>query len=327
MKKILLIILTLTLLVGCSENNNTTNNVIENTPTNNNEAINETTDLIVEEDDTARATEFVDALGRTVTVATQPKRVISLYASFADLWYEAGGDLVGIIESSTIPEKAADLPQVGSMSTPNVEAILALEPDLIIIRAGYSKQEELIDIFESSNITVYATDYNSFDETMMTYKDFCAMNDQMSLYEERGLSMVEKIETIKKEASEYSYLLLFATSKSISTKDDNITAHIADDMGGVNITKEFSIADETTKQFSFEKILEADPKYIFVQTMGSVEDSKARMASDIESNPAWGSLTAVKEGRFIYLPKDLFLYKPNMKYVESYEYMRDLLVE
>lgn len=266
-----------------------------------------------------------DVSGKEIILSEKPEKVISLYASFADLWYEAGGDLVGICDSRTLPEQVADLPKVGKMSTPNVEAILALEPDFIIVRDGYVKQEEIIPLLIENNIVVYLANYNNFSEMLKVYKDFCLINGNENLYQEKGISMENKINEIVKDKLEFNYLLLFATSKSVSAKDGNITSDIINGFGGENITTKYQIADEESKQFSFEKILEIDPKFIFVQTMGSVEKAKERLEKDIILNPAWSSLSAVKEGRFIYLPKELFLYKPNMKFVEAYEYMRELL--
>lgn len=317
MKKILIILLTLSLLmvVGCSNNNEVINNVENN--------LNEVTNEPVEEVNAGIT--FIDTSGNEVVLEDTPKRVIALYASFADLWFEAGGELVGINDSSTLPEKALDLPKLGKMSAPNIEAMLVLEPDFVILRSEYGKHVELASIFEENNIQVMFVDYSNFEETMEVFKIFCEINKNENLYEDKGLSMISKIEEIVAEKLQFSYLLLFSTSKSVSAKDNNITSGIINDFGGENIVEKYSIANEESKQFSFEKILEIDPKFIFVQTMGSVEDAKARMDKDITSNPAWGSLTAVKENRFIYLPKDLFLYKPNMRFVEAYEYIADIL--
>jgi len=328
MKKLLIIIMVVAMLaVGCTTNNEVANEANTEVATNvvqNENNVSEGSGDSAEETVEVMTT-YVDALNREITIETKPEKVICLYGSFADLWYEAGGDLVGIIESSILPEQALELPKVGKMSTPNIEAILALEPDLVIIRAGYSKQEELFNILEASNINVYAADYNSFDETMTTFKNFCYINENEEMYEEKSQPLVDGIKSLTDVDHDFSYLLLFASSKSISAKDDNITAGIIDNMGGKNIAANYSIADEESKQFSFEKILELDPTYIFVQTMGSVEDAKARLEEDVMSNPAWASLTAVQEGRFIYLPKELFLYKPNMKYLDAYQHISDIL--
>jgi len=267
-----------------------------------------------------------DSNDREVVFTKKPEKVISLYGSFADLWYEAGGDLVGICDSRRLPEKAMELPKVGKMSTPNIEAILALEPDLMIMRSEYAKQEELLSIFEQNNINVIFVNYNSFEEMMKVYEMFCLINGNENIFEEKGISMRTKISEITELKSEFTYLQLFATSKSVSAKDGNITSEIINDFGGTNITTKYSISSEESKQFSLEKVLELDPTFIFVQTMGSLEKTQERMEKDIITNPAWNSLTAVKEGRFIYLPNDLFVYKPNLRYVEAYEYI-DKIIE
>ena len=66
--------------------------------------------------------------------------------------------------------------------------------------------------------------------------------------------------------------------------------------------------------------------FIFVTTMGaSSEKATQALAEGIESNPAWAGLTAVKEGRYILLPKELFHNKPNHRWGESYEILADYL--
>ncbi|MEA1975110.1 MAG: glycerol-3-phosphate 1-O-acyltransferase PlsY [Bacillota bacterium] len=187
----------------------------------------------------------------------------------------------------------------------------------ILVLAIYGSKQKIIFLF-----SVLIGSYVIYKHKTNIHR---LINGNENLYQEKGISMENKINEIVKDKLEFNYLLLFATSKSVSAKDGNITSDIINGFGGENITTKYQIADEESKQFSFEKILEIDPKFIFVQTMGSVEKAKERLEKDIILNPAWSSLSAVKEGRFIYLPKELFLYKPNMKFVEAYEYMRELL--
>ena len=68
-----------------------------------------------------------------------------------------------------------------------------------------------------------------------------------------------------------------------------------------------------------------DPDYIFVVTMGDSEEALKALKNGIEKNPAWSDLTAVKNNRFIVLPKELFHYKPNAKWGDSYEYVAKIL--
>jgi len=276
----------------------------------------------VEESSTIALT---DANGREVVFEELPQRVVSLYASFTDLWLEAGGSLVGTVDGSTLPESANEIPKLGK-GTPNVEDLLTYEPDFVLLSAGRSAHQELADVLEQSGIRFMFIDYNNFDEMMDTYESFCRLNDRLDLFETKGREMETKITSImdgQKDQS-FTYLLLFATSKSVTTKDDNIASEIINAMGGKNIAEDGAVANEESKQFSMEKILELDPDYVFVQTMGSVEKAEARLEADVISNPAWQGLTAVQEERYLYLPKELFLYKPNMKYPDAYEYVANL---
>jgi iron complex transport system substrate-binding protein len=269
-----------------------------------------------------------DALSRQVKFEIMPERVLSLYASFTDLWLEAGGTLVGTVDSSTLPAAAADIPKLGK-GTPNVEDILTYEPDLVLLSAGRSAHQELADVFDQNGIQYLFIDYNNFEECLSTYQKFCQLTDRADLFESQGLMMQEEIKSIvaDQEEKEFTYLLLFATSKSVTTKDDNIASEIINECGGINIAEDGAVANEESKQFSLEKILEMDPDYIFVQTMGTVEKAQARLESDILSNPAWNGLSAVQGDRYLYLPKELFLYKPNMKYPDAYQYLVDLIHE
>ncbi len=266
-----------------------------------------------------------DGTDRQVTIDKAPTKVVCLYGSYADLWDGAEGKLAGVIKSKNLEGRFTEAKLIGTIGKPNVEAILALEPDLVILSSKVSKQKALTSILDSSNIPYYDARCESLEETDKLFKDFCAILDHNDVYQNKMIPMIADINKLKAQKKDFTYLLLFSSAKSIKTKDDNIAAEIIDNLGGKNITKDYKIADEESKQFSFEKILEANPDYIFIQTMGDVEKAKSRLEKDIYANAAWSSLTAVKEKRLYYLPKDLFMFKPNLKYADAYQYMLDIL--
>ena len=77
---------------------------------------------------------------------------------------------------------------------------------------------------------------------------------------------------------------------------------------------------------SIEKIIEQDPDYIFVVLQGS-DSTKAEgiLQSTLLSNPAWETLTAVKEGRYYVMDPNLYNMKPNARWGEAYEGLADIL--
>ena len=75
-----------------------------------------------------------------------------------------------------------------------------------------------------------------------------------------------------------------------------------------------------------ESILAADPDYIFVVLQGSdATDAQETLEKTLLSNPAWGSLRAVQEGRFHTLEHSLYNLKPNARWGEAYEKLADIL--
>ena len=81
-----------------------------------------------------------------------------------------------------------------------------------------------------------------------------------------------------------------------------------------------------TAPISMESVLIEDPDYIFVVLQGSSsEAAENNFASVLTNNPAWNTLTAVREGRFYILDRNLFHYHPNERWAESYEFILDIL--
>ena len=62
--------------------------------------------------------------------AALAERVVCLYGSFAEAWVQAGGELAGVTDDA-VNERGleTDAQIIGTTKTPNLELILALEPD------------------------------------------------------------------------------------------------------------------------------------------------------------------------------------------------------
>ena len=106
------------------------------------------------------AVTFTDALGNEVTVEN-PQRVVACMGSFANLWELAGGTLVGASDDAfdTYTLTSSDVAQIGDFSEPNLEAIIALEPDFVILtsgsggRGGDSSQVEFKETLPTRTLT------------------------------------------------------------------------------------------------------------------------------------------------------------------------------
>jgi iron complex transport system substrate-binding protein len=96
---------------------------------------------------------FTDALGREVRV-NDPQRVVALYGSLAEAWLLAGGKLSGATEDAVSERNITDdtVKIVGTVKAPDMEAVFALEPDLVIMSADIEAQTKLVSAFEEAGV-------------------------------------------------------------------------------------------------------------------------------------------------------------------------------
>ena len=93
------------------------------------------------------------------------------------------------------------------------------------------------------------------------------------------------------------------------------------DFGCVNIADGGTLTD-----LSVEAVIREEPYRIFTVTMGSDEAAaEASLSRMMAENPAWGTLSAVKEERFHMMDKTLFHLKPNARWGDAYEALFELL--
>ena len=104
----------------------------------------------------ASSTTYTDGLGREVTLESTPQRIVSLAPSNTEILFAvgAGSQVVGRDEFSDYPAEAASIEVIGgSFGEYNVEAIVALEPDLVL--AAEINPPELVQQLEGLGLTVY----------------------------------------------------------------------------------------------------------------------------------------------------------------------------
>lgn len=81
------------------------------------------------------AVHVADDRGVTVTLEHSPRRIVTLLPSLTETVCELGacGRLVGVDRYSNHPAAVRGLPQVGGGIDPNIEAVLALRPDVVLM--------------------------------------------------------------------------------------------------------------------------------------------------------------------------------------------------
>lgn len=93
----------------------------------------------------AQALQVTDDRGVTVTFAQSPQRIVSLLPSLTETVCELGQcqRLVGVDRYSDFPLSVRALPQLGGGLDPNIEAIVALKPDVVLLATSSRAGERL----------------------------------------------------------------------------------------------------------------------------------------------------------------------------------------
>ena len=107
----------------------------------------------------ATPVQATDDTGLRITLAAPARRIVSLAPHVTELLFAAGaGDrVVGGVDYSDHPPAARKLRTVGSYTHVNVEAVLALEPDLVVGWRAGNRPEQLQQL-EQLGLPVYRTD-------------------------------------------------------------------------------------------------------------------------------------------------------------------------
>ncbi len=94
----------------------------------------------------AQALTLVDDRGARVDLAAPPKRIVSLLPSLTETVCALGAcsRLVGVDRYSNHPAQMRQLPQLGGGIDPNIEAIVALKPDVVLM-AGSGRGIERLE--------------------------------------------------------------------------------------------------------------------------------------------------------------------------------------
>lgn len=275
---------------------------------------------------------FTDDLDREVTVPVQPQRVAVLLGSYTDVWCLAGGQdtLVAAADDAwtdfdlNLGDEVANL---GSLMEPNLEELIAAQPDLVIASSNTTSNVELLPSLEDLGVPVIYFGVNSFNDYLEMLDVCTQITGETQNYQTYGLDVQAQVEKAKEQndGSAPTVLLLRSASTSCKVKNSKgtVLGEILADLGAVNI------ADSDTsllEDLSMERIIADDPDYIFVVFQGSDQDAAQKtLDAALTSNPAWDTLSAVQNGNFYLMEKELYHLKPNARWGEAYQKVADIL--
>lgn len=248
----------------------------------------------------AMATDYpvtvVDDLGRDVTLQQAPQRVVTMIPSHTEtVCALAGcGVLVGIDQFSNAPAEVAELPQLGSGFNPNIEALVALEPDLVLVDE-YSGLAEALEPFD---IPVFAGTPQTLEETYALFTTLGRLLDA----EDAAALLVGRVsgqlagvaERVAGVTEPDVYFEIDATPYSVGP--GSFIGQLIAAAGGANIVPA-ELGD--FPQLDPEFVVAADP-FIILLADAPYGESLATLTA----RPGWTSIEAVASGRVIEMTQE-----------------------
>ena len=236
-----------------------------------------------------------------ITFETQPQRIISLSPTATEMLFAVGaGDLViAVDDQSNFPPEApmTDL----SGFTPNVEAIIGFEPDLVISSGLPEDIEAGLNDAGIPSMTLFFGAV--LDDTYTQIEQVGAatghVGDAAELVAQIQADLGAIAETLP-DLGEVTYYHEL-TSDLFSATSSTFIGQIYSQLGLVNVADEADVDGFGFPQLSAEYLLEQDPDLIFLA------DTKCcgETAETVAARPGWDQLTAVQNGNVIELDDDI----------------------
>lgn len=261
---------------------------------------------------------FTDDLGREVTLEEAPSRIVSVSPACTEILFALGlGDkVVGVTEYCDYPEEALEKEKIGTFTTPNLEAIVALNPDLVLATGGV--QAEVLGRMEELGLTVYAVNPTTFDETLATILEVGEITGTTRRAEEIVTDMNQRAVEVARRVNEMeargkarprAFFEIYYENNVWTVGKGSIISDLIRLAGGENIG---DMESGDYYEFSVEALMSQNPQVYLVGSGSMFEPG------DITSRPGWDRMDAVRDGR-VYVIEENLLYRTGPRLIDGLE--------
>ncbi len=253
------------------------------------------------------------AFGPVAFGSAPPQRIVSTTPSITEILYALGlGDrVVGVTRFCRYPPEAALKPKIGDYINPNLEAIAALKPDLVLIQMNPVRLSERLGTLHLRSVEV---DQDSIEAIYRSIRTIAGVAGVVPRGEELIRSIRAKLEEIQRNSAPLKRpRVMFVVGRAPNRLDGLVVVGKASYLNGViaaaggeNI---FAAAVASYPQVSLEEVLARDPEVIIdLGDMGDSQNVTQQHKREVIS--LWqraSSIRAVKDGRVNAVGADIFV--------------------
>lgn len=243
----------------------------------------------------------IEADNGPVTIESEPERIVSLSSVATEMLYAigAGPNVVAVDDQSNYPEDApmTDL----SGFTPNVEAILGYEPDIVFI--SYDPAD-LVAQLNAAQVPV--VNFGAAATMDDVYRQIEAIGlatghgDEAIIVNEQIANDLEKVVADAPEVAEGTSYYHEIDNTFYSLTSTSFFGQIYSLFGLTNVADEADPDGFGYPQLSSEYIVASDPDLIFL-----ADSLYGESPETVAARPGWDVMSAVQNGHVIPLDSDV----------------------
>lgn len=231
------------------------------------------------------AVQVTDDRGVSVTLAEPPRRIVSLLPSLTESVCELGAceRLVGVDRYSNHPVTVRGLPQVGGGVDPNIEAVVALRPDVVLMATSSRGAQRL----EALGVKVVALEPRTISDVQRvigTLGRLLGVRDPQRVWRSIEAGVAEAARTLPAGAGRNR--VYFEVSRGpYAAGTGSFIGETLQRLGVQNIVgPELGPFPRINPEF----VVRADPDVILIGE---------RNRAGLEQRPGWSGMRALREGR------------------------------
>lgn len=249
---------------------------------------------------TVQAIEVVDDAGRSVRLSAPAQRIVSLAPHITELLFAAGaGDrVVGVSQFSDHPPEVAALPQVGGGAGLDLEAIIGLQPDLVVAWQSGNSAGQLRQL-ERLGLTLFYSEPGMINSIAANLERLGQLSGTETRAAAAARAFRDDVQVLRSRYAGRSPVTVFYQVWEHPLMTVNGEQLISDWIrlcGGVNVFEDFS---ELAPAIDVEAVLQADPQVLIAGRYQGSNDGWRRQWL------RWPQLRAVANGHLYTVPAEM----------------------
>lgn len=263
----------------------------------------------VSKESTAQQGEYpltvTDATGKEFTFTEAPERIVSTSPAETEILFALGlGDkVVGVSDFDNYPEEVNQKPRIGGIVKPNEEAIMAANPDLVIV--GGSMKVAVVEKLRGFQLNVFKQEPKNIEGILNEIVTLGKVTGKVTESEALVAKMREDIRKVSEAAAklkpEEKKRVYIEFSPGWTVGKGEFMDELITMAGGINIASDM----EGWNAINEEKIVQDNPDVILYTL--NVKDEKSGQSLDqiIKDRSGWNKIKAIQEDRLVGLDADI----------------------